>query len=317
MILRSTRWLTGLGLALGLLAVHGADAPQTKAGAALGFKSRADGGFSFDTGVLRGVLRTQGKSVGLQEVTYLPTRQRLDRSMGLLGHYRVFSGGKRYGTGAWDWPSTAQALDDGSVVVTWPSAADRPFELQATYRWRTPLSLDVETKVRASADLPTFECFLASYFAPHFSQASVALKPQGGTNGPVDWKRADRANGDWQIYPRDPAVVPIIQDGRWGLEPNPVAWTVRPAFAVPVARRRSPNSGLSALLMAPPAECFALSTPYETEEHNSTYLSLFGIDLKRGGTARARARLTLAVAKSDAAVLADFENAAEEWAKDP
>lgn len=70
--------------------------------------------------------------------------------------------------------------------------------------------------------------------------------------------------------------------------------------------------------MAPPTECSReYSTPYETEEHNSTYLSLFGIDLKQGGTARARARLTIAVAKSDAAVRADFDGAADEWSKDP
>lgn len=317
MILRIAQLLTGLGLGLGLLAVHGAEEPRPAVGAVHRFLPRADGGFSFDTGILRGVLRTQGKSVGLQEVTYLPSRQRLDRSMGLLGHYRVFSRGKRYGTGAWDWPSTAQSRDDGAVIVSWPAAADRPFELQATYRWRNPVTLEVETLVHAKADLPAFECFLASYFAPHFSQASVAVKSESGTNGPVEWKRADRSEGEWQVYPRDPSVVPIILDGRWMIAPNPVSWIVRSNFAIPVARRRSPNSGLSALLMAPPTECFAILTPHETEEHHSTYLSLFGVDLKEGTTARARARLAVAIAKSDAAVRVDFENAAAEWAKDP
>ncbi|MBL9137412.1 MAG: hypothetical protein JNK85_16185 [Verrucomicrobiales bacterium] len=317
MNLRASRLLTGISLAFAALVTCGAaDPAPASTGPNLRFQARPDGSFVFNTGTLRGVVRTQGKSVGLQEVYYLPTKQRLDRSMGLLGHYRVFSQGKRYGTGAWDWPSTAQILDDGTLITQWAAGDDRPFELRAAYRWRNPSTLDVETMVRAQADLPAFECFLASYFAPHFSQASIAVGSAPGTEGVPQWLRADRAAGDWQIFPRDSDVLRLIQDGRWKLEPNPVAWVVRPSFDVPMARRRSPNTGLSAILMAPAAECFALSTPHETEEHNSTYLSLFGINLKPGVSARARVRLVIAVAKSDPAVRADYDKANADWAKD-
>lgn len=316
--------LAGISVAAAALVAAGADSPaSTKSGTgttpSLRFEARADGSFVFNTGVLRGALRSQGKSVGLQEVYYLPTKQRLDRSMGLLGHYRVFSQGKRYGNAAWDWPGNAEILDDGSLRTRWAAAPDRPFELQATYRWRNPATLDVETVVHAKADLPAFECFLASYFASHFSQVSILSgpDPETGKDGAATrWIRADRSAGDWQIFPRDQKVLAVIQDGRWRLEPNPVTWVARPPFAAPVARRRSPNSGLSAILMAPPAECFAISTPYETEEHNSTYLSLFGMDVKNGASASARARLLIAVAKSDAAVQSDFEKASADWAKD-
>src|ERR1035441_831755 len=87
--------------------------------------------FAFDTGVLKGKLRAGGKSVGLSSVVHLPTGLTMDSSMGLFGHYRVFSANKRYGTAAWDWPSVASLPPAGSVEVRWPSAEDRPFELRA------------------------------------------------------------------------------------------------------------------------------------------------------------------------------------------
>src|SRR5664279_621881 len=52
--------------------------------------------FTFDTGVLKGKLRADGKSRGLSSVVHLPSGATLDTSMGLFGHYRVFSANKRY-----------------------------------------------------------------------------------------------------------------------------------------------------------------------------------------------------------------------------
>src|SRR5437899_592320 len=111
----------------------------------LSFVPAGSNGFTFDTGVLRGRLRAQGPSSGISSVIYVPTGTRLDASMGLLSHYRVFSANKRYGTAAWDWPSEANLGADGSVVVHWPSSADRPFEFWAIYHWAAPNTLEVET----------------------------------------------------------------------------------------------------------------------------------------------------------------------------
>src|SRR5512142_1429703 len=99
--------------------------------------------FTFDTGILTGKLRAGGRSTGLSSV-FEKSTGRLDASMGLLGHYRVFTTNKRYGTAAWDWPSEARLTGDGSVEVRWPAAADRPFELRATYRWASPVAVDLE-----------------------------------------------------------------------------------------------------------------------------------------------------------------------------
>src|SRR5512138_3727024 len=149
-------------------------------GSGLRFVAGESNEFVFDTGVLRGKLRAGGRSAGLSSVVHLPTGMRLDASMGLFSHYRLFSTNKRYGTAAWDLPSSAKLAPDGSVEVRWSAAVDRPFQLSATYRWTAPNVLDVETGVRADTNLISFESFLASYFSPGFTNAAVCA---GGSDG--------------------------------------------------------------------------------------------------------------------------------------
>jgi hypothetical protein len=255
--------------------------------------------FAFDTGVLRGKLRAGGKSRGLSSVVHQPTGVTLDSSMGLFGHYRVFSANKRYGTAAWDWPSDAELHPNGSVEVRWPSAEDRPFELRAVYRWAGPNTLDLETSVQAKTNLAKFESFLGSYFAAGFTNASVYAR----SNSQQWLEPADKSYGVWQAFPRDDEAAAIIKDGRWTFPPSPVDWVIRPHLAKPLGVRRCPANDLQALVMSPARDCFAVLTPFEAEGHRSLYLSLFGRDLKAGETARARARLVIASKLSDAQIV--------------
>ena len=66
-----------------------------------------------------------------------------------------------------------------------------------------------------------------------------------------------------------------------------------PRLAAPLALRRDANSGLTAVLMSRPNDCFAISMPYGEEGHRSVYLSLYGRDLKEGHEASAGARLVI------------------------
>ncbi len=289
--MKSARLILGLTSAL----LFGADpAPaQTNLALSLAFKPGTNGAFTFDTGELRGVLRAGGQSVGLQSVTHVASGQRLDQSMGLLSHYRVFTSGQRYGGGAWDWPSTAKLTRGGAVEVLWPATAERPFELRAVYRWATPTALDLETVVTAQQDLSKFESFLACYFTGGFTNAQAAAAPQSEPPPVSRYLPAVRAAGEWQMFPRDDDAIRVIQDGRWKLPPNPVDWVIRPRFSRPVAVRCAAASNLAAVVMARRAECFALAMPHETEGHGSLYLSLFGRDLQAGETTRAQARLVI------------------------
>jgi hypothetical protein len=251
------------------------------------------GEFEFNTGVLRGVLRAGGKSLGLSEVVYLPTGTRVDRSNGILSHYRVFTKGVRYGAGAWDWPSQARLREDGSVEVNWPAAEDRPFELQAIYRLSELNTVDLETVVKAQRSLAGFESFVASYFAESFTNAAVSVPAaaEGASQSGFLPVTADR--GAWQIFPRAKEDMDIIQDGRWRIEPNPISWQTGPTLKDVLACRRSPGAGVRACLMSSRRDCFAVASPHQTESHYSLYFSLFGSNLEAGETRRASVRLVI------------------------
>jgi len=262
----------------------------------LGFQ-RAGDEFLFDTGLLKGKLRAGGKSLGLTEVVHVPSGAAIWRSMGLMGHYRVFTAKRRWGDAAWNWASEAQLKPDKSVEVCWPASAERPFELRAVYRWHSAGSVDVETRVSAKEDLVDFESFLASYFSEHFKECRAYA------GQPPNWLAAEPGQGVWQMFPSDARAVGLIQDGRWSFPPSPVNWAIRPPLAAPIGVRRASSLGLTAVIMAPAEDCFAVATPHQTEGHYSLYLSLFGRTIRAGESARARARLVIGAALEEAEIL--------------
>lgn len=257
----------------------------------LRFEPGENESFTFDTGVLSGVLRHEGESIGLVPVTHIESGTELSTGTGMFNHYRVFTRGKRYGYGARRWPSAAELRADGSVVVYWASTDDRPFELRGTYRWTAPNTIDLVTEVRAVTRLYDFEVFLASYFCPEFTDSRVWAEqdPRGGDA--AGFVSADRELGEWLAFPRDESAVAVIEDGRWDLEPHPLAWTTMPKFNRPLAVRRDPRSGLTTVSMTRSDECFGVFTPYGEEKHISNYMSIFGRDFEPDETASAYSRL--------------------------
>lgn len=274
----------------------------------LAFREVAPGEFAFDTGVLRGRLGPPGRGNGLAAVVHVPTGAALDRGAdghGLFSHYRVFSNGQRHGAGAWDWPKETRLLADGAVELHWRPGPTQPFELRAIYRWSAPDALDLTTEVAPRAGLAGFEVFLASYFAESFTNAAVWCKPPAADSPPV-FTEATPAHGPWQMFPRDAAAVARIADGRWQLPPHPVAWTSRPFLAAPLAVRRAPTHGVTAVLMAAPDDAFAVAMPHQADAHYSVYFSLCGRDLRAGETARLRSRLWVAAGPTDAQILEHY-----------
>lgn len=269
----------------------------------LRFEPGENESFTFDTGVLSGVLRHEGESIGLVPVTHIESGAELSTGTGMLNHYRVFTRGKRYGYGARRWPSTAELLADGSVEVCWAPTDDRPFELRGTYRLTAPNIIDLVTEVRAVTTLDDFEIFLASYFCPEFTDSRVwaARDPRGGDT--AGFVSADRQLGEWLAFPRDKSAAALIEDGRWDLEPHPLPWTMMPAFNRPLATRRDPQSGLTIVSMTRRDECFGVFTPYGEEKHISNYMSIFGRDFKPDETASACSRLVVIPESTPADIL--------------
>ncbi|MCP4785322.1 MAG: twin-arginine translocation signal domain-containing protein [Fuerstiella sp.] len=275
--------LAGLSLSCGAYAADGSDT--------LAFV--ADGKqFPFDTGSLKGVLRPQGNSSGITSVVNAARGATVSRSLGLFTHYRLLEAAKRHGTSARERSSESRLLADGTVEATWAADENHPFELKAVYRWAAPDVLDVVTSVTARKDLTGFEVFLSSYFEG-FGESWVYAKDAGLAAGKPPFVQATRDKGVWQMFPRDKQAAEMIGDGRWKQPPHPVDWAIRPTLAGPLGMRIDRKTGLVALVMAPPEDCFAISTPFGTEGHRSLYLSLFGQDFKLGQTKAACSRLVV------------------------
>ncbi|MFI1743992.1 hypothetical protein [Thalassobellus sediminis] len=267
------------------------------------FKLVKDNSFSFNTGILSGVLRQSGKSTGLVPVTLISDSSTIALGEGLFNHYRVFTKGKRYGYGARRWPSTAKLKDDGSLEVVWPVTLDRPFELRGTYRWVTPNTIDLTTTVYAKERLEAFEVFLASYYKHEYIDSRVWASSNPLGNNTKGFVSADKELGEWLAFPRDLMAQKIIDDGRWNLEPHPLKWTFMPNFDKPLAIRRDPQAGTTIIIMTKRKDCFGVFTPYNEEKHISNYLSLFGYDIEAGSTVNALSRLVILSNPTDAEIL--------------
>ncbi|HEY3324182.1 MAG TPA: hypothetical protein VGP72_27270 [Planctomycetota bacterium] len=246
--------------------------------------------FSFDTGLLKGVLRPEGKSLGLRPV--LSGTTPVAGPYGLFSPYRLLTADARFGTACWDWASEAKLLDNGAVQVLWSPDKDHPLEITGVYHWAEAGALDVQFTVKPQQDLKKFELFLASYFAG-FPQVFAYVKENPDAERKPGFMEAKKAAGVWQAFVRDDDSASIVADGRWKRPPNPVDWKIMPRYAAPIAIRRDPASGLTAVFMSRPADCFGVLMPHSDEGHRSVYLSLFGRDLKSGESATASARLVI------------------------
>jgi hypothetical protein len=276
--------------------------PAAAADAKLAFTA-AGKEFTFNTGALRGTLRGGGKSKGLLPVLYGDDGINLAGSLSIMSPYRLLTADARFGTAAWDWASEARLLPDGAVEVCWTADAEHPLDMTAVYRWSAPNTLDFTATVQPKQDLRKFELFLASYFAG-FPASLVYVQENPAAGGKPGFMEAVKATAVWQAFPRDDEAPKIITDGRWTRPPNPVDWKIMPRLAAPLAVRRDAKTGLAAVLMARPEDCFAISTPYGEEGHRSLYLALFGRDLKAGEAATARARLVIGRDVSDEQAIA-------------
>ncbi len=260
--------------------------------------TRAASELRFDTGVLTGTLGSGGKSLGLRPVTHVASGVQAAGAYGIFSPYRLLTSDARFGTAAWDWARKAELLPDGAAKVRWSPDKDHPLEMTGVYRWAAADTLDLQLTVKPQRDLRRFELFLASYFNG-FPASLAWVEQPASAGGSGRFMEAVKAQGNWQTFARDDAAAAIFADGRWSRPPNPVTWTMMPRLAAPLALRRDAKSGLTAVLMSRPGDCFAISMPYGDEGHRSVYLSLFGRDLKAGQEASAGARLVIGKGISD------------------
>jgi hypothetical protein len=289
----------------------------------LGFKpSEEPGHFTFDTGVVRGTVRMNGRSQGVVELVHVGSGTPVvagGRLPGALSPYRVFTRGVRYGNAARDWPTKTKLLDDGALEVFWPAGEVNPLEMTAVYRWTRPDTLDLELAVAPKRDMADFELFMSSYFEQGFF-AEVYAKPASSPDSAGKLLPADRtpdAKGGYVMFPRDKDALGMISDGRWEIPPSPVDWCVDLWLAAPLALRRDRQTGITAVMMSPPGDCLAVSSPFNPATptgggYRSLYQSLFGRDLTAGRAERVRLRLIVGEKISDEDALRMYGEYVEE-----
>jgi len=249
----------------------------------LGFKESGRG-YKFDTGVLKGELRRDGKSFGGTPVTDVKSGEQIAAPLGLLTPYRLLDSNARYLPDARGWKSEARLLADGAVQVNWMADDKHPFDLQIVYRWSTAEALNAVVTITARKLLPKFEVFMTCYFN------GFNLCHGSGREGLV---AADHKLGDWLCFPRDDEARKLISDGRWKYAPNPVEFIPVENYRYPFGVRANLDNGLTGIMMSQPQDCFAVLMPYHEDNHYSLYLSLFGYDIKSGDSATARCRVVI------------------------
>ena len=291
----------------------------TSAEPQLSFRLEGDGIYVFNTGTLSGRLRLNGHNQGVSELIHVPSGQEVtygERKLPVMSHYRLFTSGVRYGNAARTWPTECKLLPDGAVEAEFRPEDDYPFVMKAIFRLGTADAIDVETIVTAKEELSRFEVFLSNYFGEGYD-ASVYVIHSLRSPGKPYFLRADHnplVAGNYLLFPRDRESVLSVFDGRWQQPPSPVEWCITRYLAAPIGVRRHKETGLTAVLMAPPEDCFAVATPYNQEppdgvaNHRSLYLSLFGGDVAKGNTVRARSRLQILASPTDEAIEACYQS---------
>jgi hypothetical protein len=269
-----------------------AAAPDSK----LAFQDDNHGNFVFDTGVVQGSVKKEGKADALKPVAYVDPNVPIDNRHGLFVPYRFLTPQRRYGFGSWEWPRTGQLREDGSAELHWNRSDDRPFVFSVTYRWAAADTLDTTVVFTPDVELQKFELFLGSYFR-NFTKARAYVGDAGG--GKPGFVESAKDKGGMQLYPRSEDVLEIVRDGRWKFPPYPNNWAIRPTLAGTLGMKKEPKSGVTVVIMAPPQDCFAVSMSQQEAGLGAFYLSLFGKDVAKGQSVTGHARMVFGKNISD------------------
>jgi hypothetical protein len=247
----------------------------------------------------------------------------------LMNIYRVLAD-KKLQTIARDEPFETERREDG-LTLHWQPTETLPLEMRAVYTIENSGNLTLDFWIRAARDLEDLEISVSSYFDfayEPFGVLDIVSQDELRQSQPVLWKAEDQpfVRGYYIHLPRDDKGSLLRMDGRWnGDNGKTIAPAVYgPQFAWPVAVMAAPNleneigeRGITIVQSTTREVCAAISLTYSSDNekdnirnHNATYFSLFGENLKSGEERAATIRQTVlrgapTLEKIEAAMLKD------------
>jgi hypothetical protein len=220
-----------------------------------------------------------------------------------LNLYRIMYGGRLRGYARTE-PFRVKAEAENGITLAWQSTRANPCRLEATYTVLDEFTVELAVSLEALEYLPNYELSVSTYF--DFALEPYALiPPWPGKTDNADLrllKLEDHplVKGHYIYFPRDSKAAATLFDGRWidGNTGRPIAHFVSgPCYGRPIGIMAS--NELTAVQMADPATCSAISITYASDEtdsirhHNAVYFTLFGCDLEPGDSKTARIRQTV------------------------
>jgi hypothetical protein len=274
----------------------------------------------FENELVSGSYLTAGKYQGMRSLVHRPSGMEIaagEKLPGLVAPYRVFGNGRRYGD-VRDRPARVELVPEG-LCITYPADAGNPLDVAARYTWNGD-TLDAHYTITLHADMRAFEMGVASYLSPGFrayvSRQSNVWGDATSRIVPVD---TNPMTDVYALFPRNEAAMKVIFDGRWDLPPYPVRYAVPAYFAQPLAYRRHERSGVMAVGMGDPQECYAVCIPVNdppedpdpANGYQGVYFYMFGRDLCRGETVTTRVRWIVGRGMQDQEILARWDSFAK------
>lgn len=243
----------------------------------------------FENEDVSGSFLISGEYQGMRSLVHRPSGVEIaagEKLPGLVAPYRVFGNGRRYADVRDRTPEAS--LPPGGLRLVHPADADNPFRLDSCYSWNGD-TLDIRYTLVPETGMRGFEIGIASYLQAGFRGFVSRQSNHWGETAPrlvpVD---VNPMTDVYALFPRSEAELKTIFDGRWDLPPYPVRYSVPGYFALPLAYRCHSSTGVIALGMADPRECYAICLPVNNPPENpspahgyqAVYFYFFGRDLE-------------------------------------
>lgn len=256
------------------------------------------GELRFETEMIRGVLRADGRQQSITELIYKPADSRVDSGM-MLAPYRLLSRSAWMGE-AREMPHRARPIEDG-IEIVWDASLTHQATLGMRITIQEPAHIDTTVSVVGHAFYPDYEVFISAYFREGF-RSGAYLAPVSGESPTTVVQLQPESNPLFRemylAFPRDERAANIVTDGRWQRGRHHTRFLPARYYGLPLGFYGQRDGPLDVLFMGPPSDVFAVNMAYFTDDpldhvgqHNSLYLSLFGRDLHPGERWQTKVRL--------------------------